>query len=115
MQKLKLAVIKTSVRGKVRWCVRVPSLDGKRTRRFFDSKQGAETFLQLKKTEQANYGVRGVSLTEQARADFMWCEAQLQPYGLSVRQAVEALLPQLKAPEHGLAVPEAVNRLLASK
>ena len=115
MQKLKLAVIKTSVRGKVRWCVRVPSLDGKRTRRFFDSKQAAETFLQLKKAEQTNFGVRGVSLTEQARADFMWCEAQLRPYSLSVRQAVQTLLPQLKAREHGLSVADAVARLLASK
>ena len=76
--------------------MRVPSLDGKRTRRFFDSKRDAETFLQLKKTEQVNFGVRGVSLPEQSRADFMWCEAKLQPYGLSVRQAVETLLPQLK-------------------
>ena len=115
MQKLKLAVIKTSVRGEARWCVRVPSLDGKRTRRFFDSKRDAETFLQLKKAEQANFGVRGASLTEQARADFMWCEAKLQPYGLSVRQAVETLLPQLKAREHGLSVPDAVARLLESK
>ena len=115
MQKLKLAVIKTSVRGKVRWCVRVPSLDGKRTRRFFDSKQAAETFLQLKKAEQTNFGVRGVSLTEQARADFMWCEAQLRPYAHTVRQAVQTLLPQLKAREHGLSVADAVKRLLESK
>ena len=115
MQKLKLAVIKTSVRGKVRWCVRVPSLDGKRTRRFFDSKQAAETFLQLKKAEQTNFGVRGGSLTEQARADFMWCEAQLRPYALTVRQAVQTLLPQLKAREHGLSVADAVKRLLESK
>lgn len=115
MQKLKLAVTKTKVRGKTNWCVRVPSLDGKRTRRFFDSKQAAETFLQLKKTEQTNYGVRGVSLTEQARADFLWCEAQLKPYGMSVRQGIETLLPQLKAREHGLSVPDAVERLLASK
>lgn len=115
MQTLKLKVIKTKVRGEVKWCVRVPSLDGKRTRRFFDSKQAAETFLQLKKTEQANFGVRGVSLTEQARADFMWCEAQLQPYGLTMRQAVETLLPQLKAREHGLSVADAVKRLIESK
>lgn len=115
MQTLKLKVTKTKVRDAVKFCVRVPSLDGKRTRRFFDSKQEAETFLQLKKTEQTNFGVRGVSLTEQARADFMWCEAQLQPYGLTMRQAVETLLPQLKAREHGLSVADAVKRLLESK
>jgi len=115
MQKLKLAVTKTKVRGKTNWCVRVPSLDGKRTRRFFDSKQAAETFLQLKKTEQVNYGVRGVSLTEQARADFLWCEAQLKPYGMNVRQGIETLLPQLRAREHGLSVVDAVQRLISSK
>jgi len=115
MRKLKLAVTRTNLRGEIKWCVRVPSLEGKRTRRFFDSKSAAESFLQLKKVEQTNFGVRGVSLTEQARADLLWCEAKLEPFGLGLRQAVEILLPQLKAREHALNVSDAVKRLLESK
>ena len=115
MGRLKLAVRKTTAHGKVRWYVREPTLDGSRKRRFFSSKRDAETFLQLKETEQTNFGVRAASLTEEARSDFLWCEAQLEPYGLSIRQAVETLLPQLKAREHSLSVFEAAERLLTSK
>lgn len=115
MQKLKLKVIKTSVRGQAKWCVRVPSLNGKRSRRFFDSKQDAETFLQLKKTEQANYGVRGVSLTEQQRGDYLAAIERLKPFGMTVLQAVEMLLPSLEAREKSCTFSDLVVGLLKSK
>lgn len=115
MQKLKLKVIKTKVRGETRWYVRVPSLEGKRVRRFFDSKEDAETFLQLKKTEQANYGVRGVSLSEQARGDYLAALEKLAPYGLTVLQAVDMLLPSLAARTKSCTVSVLVAQLLKSK
>jgi integrase len=71
--------------------------------------------MDLKRVEITNHGLASATLSTQQRGDFLWCEAQLQPYGLSVRQAVESLLPQLKAREHGLSVTDAVARLLASK
>ena len=82
---------------------------------LFADKAEAHTFLELRKREGERHGLRALSLGEQARADYLWCEAQLKPYALTVRQAVQTLLPQLQAREHGLTVPEGVKRLLASK
>jgi len=115
MQRLKLKVIKTSVRGQSRWCVRVPALGGKRTRRFFTSKADAETFLELKKIEQANYGVRGVSLTEQARGEYLNAVEKLAPYGISLTEAVDMLLPTLAARNKTRTVSQLVAEILKSK
>lgn len=111
--KLKLSPIE--IAGTRFFQVVFPMLPKGRGRRTFKSKPEAQTFLELKRVEIKNHGVASSTLTTQARADFMWCETQLQPYGLTVRQAVETLLPQLKAREHGLSVTEAVKRLLESK
>ena len=71
--------------------------------------------MDLKRVEITNHGLVSATLSTQHRADFLWCETQLQPCGLSVRQAVQTLLPQLQAREHGLSVADAVKRLLESK
>lgn len=115
MQKLKLKVIKTSVRGEPSWCVRVPALDGKRKRRFFDSKQDAETFLQLKKAELSNFGTRGVNLSETDRGDYLAAVDRLRPFGLSVLEAVDMLLPTLKARDKSCTTTALVAELLKAK
>ena len=116
MKKTTFAISKCKVHGVTRYCVTTPRADGPgRERRFFADKKEAETHLDLKKREIERHGLKALSLGQQARADYLWCEEQLQPYGLSVRKAVETLLPQLKAREHGLSVADAVKRLLESK
>jgi integrase len=116
MRKTSFALSKCSVHGSVRYCVTAPRADGPgRQRRFFTDKVEAKTFLELKRAEIARHGIRALGLGEQDRADFLWCAEQLRPYSLSVRQAVELLLPQLRAREHGLSVAEGVKRLLESK
>ena len=117
MKKTTFAISKCKVHGATRYCVTTPRADGPgRERRFFEDKKEAQTHLDLKKREIERHGLKALSLGQQARADFLWCEAQLQPYGLSVRRAVETLLlPQLQAREHGLSVADAVKRLLESK
>lgn len=116
MRKTSFALSRCRVHGVLRFCVTSPRPDGPgRVRRFFAEKKEAETHLALKKQEAAAHGVRAFSLTAQDRADFLWASAQLAPYGLSVRRAVETLLPQLKAREHGLTVEDAVQRFLNAK
>jgi integrase len=116
MRKTSFSLSKCKVHGTTRYCVTTPRADGPgRARRFFEDKAEAKTFLDLKKREIEKHGLKALTLSEQARADYLWCESQLQPYGLSVRQAVERMLPQLQAREHGLSVKDAVKRLLESK
>jgi integrase len=116
MRKTSFSLSKCRVHGSTRYCVTAPRADGPgRQRRFFADKTEAKTFLDLKRAEIERHGLRALSLGDQDRANFIWCAEQLRPYSLSVRQAVELLLPQLKAREHGLSVEDAVKRLLESK
>jgi integrase len=116
MRKTSFSLTRCKVHGAVRHCVTYPRPDGPgRIRRFFEEKSEAKTFLELKKQEAAAHGVKAFALSEQDRADWLWACAQLAPYGLNVRKAVETLLPQLKAREHGLSAEEAVARLIESK
>jgi site-specific recombinase XerD len=116
MRKTSFSISRVRVHGSLRFCVTFPRPDGPgRVRRFFEKKPEAESFLSLKKQEATAHGVRSFSLSEQDRADFLWAKQQLAPYGLSVRKAVESLLPQLKAREHTLTVEEAVRRVIETK
>ena len=115
MRTTKLKLSPVEIGGTRFFQVVFPMLPKGRARRTFKSKPEAQSFMELKRVEITNHGLASATLTTQHRADFLWCETQLQPYGLSVRQAVETLLPQLKAREHGLSVSDAVKRLLASK
>src|SRR6478752_699016 len=116
MRKTSFSLSKVTVHGASRFCVTVPRSDGPgRARRFFADKAEAATFLDLKKREIERHGLKALSLGEQDRADYLWSAEQLRPYGLTVRRAIETLLPQLKAREHGLSVEDGVKRLVESK
>jgi Phage integrase family len=115
MRATKLKLSPVEIKGSRFFQVVFPVLPQGRGRRTFKNKPEAQAFMELKRVEIKNHGLASATLTTQQRADFLWCEAQLQPYGLTVRKAVETLLPQLEAREHGLLVADAVKRLLTSK
>jgi integrase len=95
--------------------VTYPSLPKGRARKTFKDKKEAKTFLDLKCVEITNHGIASASLGTQERAEYLDAVAQLAPYGLSLRSAVQMLLPQLKARQNGLSVEEAVKRVVESK
>jgi integrase len=116
MRKTSFSLTKVKVHDDTRYCVTTPVAHGPgRQRRFFADKAEAKTFLDLKRAEIQRHGLSALSLGDQDRANFLWCAEQLRPYDLTVRQAVELLLPQLQAREHGLSIEDAVKRLLESK
>lgn len=116
MRKTSFSIKRCRVHGALRFCVTTPRADGPgRIRRFFTDRESAENFLTLRKREAAAHGVRAFTLSEQDRADYLWSAEQLGPYGLSVREAVESLLPQLRARENSLPVEDAIRRFIESK
>lgn len=115
MRTTKLKLSPVEIDGVRFYQVAFPVLPKGRGRRTFKSKAEAHAFMELKRAEITNHGVASATLSTQQRAELLWCEDQLRPYGLSLRAGVEILLPQLKAREHGLAVADAVARLLDSK
>lgn len=88
-----------------------PKIQGKRWRRFFSTKVEAETFLHQKKIERENQGQRGMEFPETLRIMAQEAAAALEPYGVSLREAVAMVLPILVARRQTVPVGEAVQAM----
>ena len=119
MRRTTLQITKAKVRGERYWCVTVPKVCGGRTRRFFkgtpEGKREAETFLELSKRQKENFGTAALTLTEKERAEYLECTAALKPYGITLRAAVDLILPNLKARNRSCTVKELVAEFLKIK
>ena len=119
MRKTELRITKAKVRrGKAierYWCVIVPKLGGGRTRRFFkftdEGKREAETFLDISKTQQTNYGTAALTLSPAQRTEYLESLETLKPFGISLREAMQMLLPQLKAANRSCTVKDLATEI----
>jgi integrase len=112
--------IKRGRRKELYHCVTVPKSGGHgRTRRFFkfttEGKLEAETFLQMAKQQQANYGTAAFSISDALRAETVECAKKLAAGGHSLTDATRFFLAHLKAQENSISVSEAMERLIASR
>jgi integrase len=106
---------KVKVNGRVYWCVTWPRIGKGRHRQFFKDKSEAETLLQQKLTLQENYGTAGLSFNDRQRAEYLECAEKLQPFGVSLRDAVDFYLPHLQATKRSCTAAELVDELLQAK
>src|SRR5688500_2568920 len=99
MRKTSLKLTKVRVRGRLCYCVTIPKLGGGRSRRFFaatpEGKREAETVLQISNTQRDNYGTAALPLPDAQRSECLDCSEKLKPVGITLREAVGMLLPQL--------------------
>src|SRR6266446_653061 len=93
MRRTQTKLSKTKVNGRPYYCVTWPRGGKGRNRQFFKAKPEAETFLEIKRAEQINYGIAGLSFTELQRAEFLECSKKLEPFGATLRAATEFYLP----------------------
>jgi integrase len=112
MRTTRLALTKTKVNGRRYYLVTTPKLGGGRNRRFFKEKTEAETFMQLAKIQQENYGTAGMSFNERQRAEYLECVEKLQPFGVNLRDAVNFYLPHLAAGKRTCTAKELFCELL---
>ncbi len=115
MRKTKLALTKTKVNGRRYYCVTLPKLGGGRNRRFFKDKTEAQTFLQLTKVQQENYGTAALSISDALRVEAIECSELLQPYQKTLRDATKFYVAHLKAITGSRKVSEIVVDLLAAR
>ena len=123
MRRTKLRITTAKVRrGDVienYWCVIVPKLGGGRTRRFFkftdEGKKEAETFLGISKIQQINYGTAALTLSTSQRMEYLEALETLEPYGISLREAMQMLLPQLKASNRSCTVENLAAEIYNAK
>jgi integrase len=101
--------------GQRLWCVTWPKIGKGRNRQFFKDKAEAETVLQQKLVEQENYGTAGTSFSERQRSEYLECTERLQPFGMTIRDAVNFYLPHLQATKRTCTAVELVDELLKVK
>jgi integrase len=71
--------------------------------------------LKQKLVAQENYGVTGLSLNDRQRAEYLECVEKLQPFGVTIRDAVNFYLPHLFASKRTCTAAELVEELLKIK
>jgi integrase len=101
--------------GQRLWCVTWPKIGKGRNRQFFKDKEEAETVWQQKLIEQENYGIRGLSFDERQRAEYQECAEKLQPFGATIRDAVNFYVPHLRALKRTKTATELSDELLKIK
>lgn len=86
-----------------------------RNRQFFKNKSEAETVLQQKVVEQANYGVAALAFTERQRAEYLECVEKLAPFNVTLRDAVRFYLPHLRATNRSCTAKQLVEEIVKAK
>jgi integrase len=115
MRKTKLTIKKTRIRGKAFWQVIAPKLGGGRTRETFKLKVEAETCLELKKVQLANYGAAAASMGEKLRGDALAAAEVLKPHGRTLLDAAKFLSNHLLKTFGGIPLKEGLQLLLLDR
>src|SRR5215472_739400 len=113
--KIRTKVKDGSRKKQIFYCVTWPKIGKGRNRQFFKDKDEAETFLKQKLIEQENYGIAGVSFPERHRAEYLECAEALQPFGATIRDAVNFFVPHLQAMKRSCTASQLVDEFLKVK
>ncbi|MEI7775872.1 MAG: tyrosine-type recombinase/integrase [Verrucomicrobiota bacterium] len=89
--------------------------NGQRTRRFFETKRGAETFVQQKTIELQNQGREGVEFPSWLRIMAGECNDLLEPFGKTIRHAVDHYVTFLRASAKSCIVSDLAEQMLIAK
>ena len=87
----------------------------RRWRKFFAVKAQAEAYAHLRKVELANVGTQGAALTQSQRAEYIDCVKELEPYNVSLREAIKILVPTLAARRQSVSLETAVSAMIAAQ
>lgn len=115
MRKTSLSLRKTRVKGELFWRVTVPRLGGGRDRRTFKDRAEAQSFLDVAKIQQENYGTASLSITEALRVEAIECEQELKPFGKTLRDATRYYVAHLRAVSSSRKVRAVIAELLAAR
>src|SRR6516164_3285728 len=115
MRKTATKLSKVRVNGRAFYCVTWPKVGKGRNRQFFKDKQEAQAVYQQKLIEQKNYGTAGANFNERQRAEYLECVEKLQPFGVTIRDAVNFYIPHLHASNRTCSATELVDEFLKVK
>jgi hypothetical protein len=92
-----------------------PKIGKGRNRQHFKNKSEAETILQQKLIEQANYGIAALAFNERQRAEHLECAEKLKPFNATIRDAVNFYLPHLQATNRSCTAKQLVEEIVNAK
>lgn len=124
MRKTEIKITKAKIKREGRridrrYCVTLPKQGGGRTRHFFkftpEGKKEAETFYQLAKQQQSNYGTAAFSISDALRAEAVQCASKLAKLGHSLTDATKFFLTHLEAQKKSIGVTNAMEQLITSR
>lgn len=90
-------------------------LEGRRQRKFFETKREAETYVELKEVELHNQGVEGVTFSTELRVLAQRAATILNPFGKTVLDAAKFYAQHLQTISSSRKVAEVVSEFLATR
>lgn len=99
--------------GEIGFIVDVGLVNGKRERHSFKTKEDADSFAALKRTERINEGTAALGLSQSARMDASKALEILAPHDVTLLKAAEYYAKHVLAYRTAPLVPEVVARLIA--
>jgi integrase len=88
---------------------------GKRSRKFFETKEAAESFAAFKNAEIKTNGIEAAEFPTKLRIMAQECSDVLSPFGKTIRDATVHYLAHLKASEKSCTAGQLVKELLKAK
>jgi integrase len=88
---------------------------GKRKRKFFETKEQAQSFAAFKNAELRKFGVEGAEFSSRLREEAAECVERLSAYGKTLTDATDFLVAHLKASERSITTAALVEQLIAAK
>jgi integrase len=89
--------------------------NGKRARKFFETKDAADSFAAFKNAELKRNGVEHAEFPTSLRVMAQECSAQLQGFGKTIADATKYFIAHLKASEKSCTAVQLVKELVAAK
>lgn len=90
-------------------------VDGKRVRKFFETRSGAQAELQRIKTKVRREGDQALSIPDSLRIQAIEAAARLAPFGKTLTEAAEFLIRHLENSRRSIPIKQLVSEYLASK
>ncbi|MDQ6625996.1 MAG: tyrosine-type recombinase/integrase [Verrucomicrobiota bacterium] len=111
----KLRIREVRVRDVLYFSVATPKPHGGRRRRFFRDKREAQTYLELCRTEQRNYGIMAFALTDELRSEAFECHTRLSAIGVTLRHATDFYVRKHEQMSVSCTVADCIKKLLAAR
>lgn len=98
-----------------RWKISGLYIDGQRTRKFFQTKKEAEAWLHQKLAQKDREGWEGLKISDDLRIMASNCSKDLEPYGMSLRDAVNDFIQRQKAIHKSIDLEPLFTEFISSK